>query len=276
MHFPQNYLRVNHDTIVNIWGLCIGDFNESFDPHLSQGKSLNPNVELINSGNQIVVDNQTFDLPVRVVNNYDVGAVSLILNFPANLVQIEDVVMNSTDNKISWNVNGSELRIGWFSAIPMNLNASDILFTLKLKTLNGVDGSAINFTLSDDPSIELADGQYDVITPALLSMDAMNASATSVQEQSIATELSLNAYPNPFNGTTVLTYDVPFEGKVTLKIYNYLGECVKTLTDEDQTRGIHSLQLDGNTFAAGIYMATLKVNTDRNEEVRTIKIVNNR
>jgi hypothetical protein len=64
-------------------------------------------------------------------------------------------------------------------------------------------------------------------------------------------------YPNPFNPSTVIKYDLPRNTKVVLKIYNYLGQEVKTLVDEIQPAGKYTVQLDGKHFASGLYFYSL-------------------
>jgi hypothetical protein len=53
-------------------------------------------------------------------------------------------------------------------------------------------------------------------------------------------ELSITEnYPNPFSNSTVITYEVPAAGTVSLKIYDMLGRHYKTLVDEWQDAGPH-------------------------------------
>jgi len=60
-------------------------------------------------------------------------------------------------------------------------------------------------------------------------------------------------YPNPFNPTTTIRFSLPQAGGVTLKIYNLLGEQVKTLINQEMPAGIHSVQFSANSLASGIY-----------------------
>jgi hypothetical protein len=76
----------------------------------------------------------------------------------------------------------------------------------------------------------------------------------------LPTEFKLNQnFPNPFNPSTVISYQLPVNSYVTLKIYNMLGEEVKTLVDEFQKSGFHSSQFTINSsLPSGFYLYKLK------------------
>ena len=262
---------IGGDKTYDMYGLCTGDFNQSYSP----SKTTSDNLSLVSNNEQLIAAGQTIDLPVRIVNASVVGAASIILNFDASLVDVQDVVMNANNSTAQWAVNGNELRIGWFSNVPFNLNAMDNLLTLKLKTKAAfVNGNEINFTLAANPANELANGTFGVISNAVLSVDKLKS--TLANNQNIADGLKLSNYPNPFNGNTMINYTLPVDGQVSLTVYNYLGACVSTLVNENQIAGDHSLTLDAANFAAGIYTARIIVKSNAGEIVRTIKIVNNK
>ena len=65
-------------------------------------------------------------------------------------------------------------------------------------------------------------------------------------------------YPNPFNPSTTIAYDLPEASKVKITIYNVLGREVRTLFDGSQLAGHYSIRWNGrneqdNPVAAGIY-----------------------
>jgi hypothetical protein len=60
-------------------------------------------------------------------------------------------------------------------------------------------------------------------------------------------------YPNPFNPTTKITYAIPTASKVTLKIFDLLGQHVATLVDEQQEANTYVKEFDASRLASGTY-----------------------
>ena len=82
-----------------------------------------------------------------------------------------------------------------------------------------------------------------------------------------------NNYPNPFNPSTIISYDLPVDAFVTLKVYNSIGEMVTEIINEFQTVGHHQQVFNstsnGFSLPSGIYFAELKAN----ENVQRIKMM---
>ena len=67
-------------------------------------------------------------------------------------------------------------------------------------------------------------------------------------------------YPNPFNPVTVIEYQVPRSGRVTLTLFNAAGQEVATLVNTVKQPGVYHLTVDGTNLAAGIYFYQLQAN----------------
>jgi hypothetical protein len=70
-------------------------------------------------------------------------------------------------------------------------------------------------------------------------------------------EISQN-YPNPFNPSTTIRYQLAKDSEVTLKVYNLLGQVVKTLVDDYQSSGYYQVMWDrkndvGIDVSSGVY-----------------------
>jgi len=60
-------------------------------------------------------------------------------------------------------------------------------------------------------------------------------------------------YPNPFNPSTTIEFELPYSGKVILKVLNLLGQEVKTLVARELQAGRHQVRFDGNGLSSGVY-----------------------
>lgn len=67
----------------------------------------------------------------------------------------------------------------------------------------------------------------------------------------------LQNFPNPFNPATTISFTVPQDGIVTLKIYNMMGEEVGTLMNNFQPAGGYDVTFDASRLASGVYFYTL-------------------
>jgi flagellar hook assembly protein FlgD len=80
-------------------------------------------------------------------------------------------------------------------------------------------------------------------------------------------------YPNPFNPSTTIEFELPQPSEVTLKVYNMLGQEVITLVDEERPTGSFAVEWDGrnafgNTVSSGIYFFTFAARiTERQVDV---------
>lgn len=60
-------------------------------------------------------------------------------------------------------------------------------------------------------------------------------------------------FPNPFNPMTEITFSIAEDSRVTIKIYNTLGQEVTRLVDADYKRGTYNVKFDGANYASGVY-----------------------
>ncbi len=64
-------------------------------------------------------------------------------------------------------------------------------------------------------------------------------------------------YPNPFNPSTLINYDIPFEGKVSLKVFDMSGKEVASLVNEVKSAGFYSVRFDASGIQSGVYFYKL-------------------
>ncbi|MBL0062343.1 MAG: T9SS type A sorting domain-containing protein [bacterium] len=107
-----------------------------------------------------------------------------------------------------------------------------------------VDGRAILFS-TDGP--QLADTSTSVKPEPIIPTD---------------TYLYPN-FPNPFNPSTEIRFDLPQTAQTELKVYNIRGQVVTTLVDEVVPAGVHQVSWNGKdsfgrAVASGVYIYTLR------------------
>ena len=97
----------------------------------------------------------------------------------------------------------------------------------------------------------------------------------STKGEGMPTEFVLHEnYPNPFNPTTTLRFEMPEVSDVNITIFNMLGQKIKTFNMNDTPAGYHSIKWDatndyGDPVGAGVYLFQLQAN----EFVKTRKMV---
>ncbi len=152
--------------------------------------------------------------------------------------------------------------VGLFAKTVMP-NSADSVFlvclyypsgNLEIRTIdNGAVVSSQQMTINIVASVAgISDRRYflsqDSSLIRLFSLDEINmppAAPTNIVLQ--------QNYPNPFNPSTSIRFSVPSDLHVTLKLYNSLGQEVKTITDTNYDKGWHEVEMDGTGLASGVY-----------------------
>ena len=82
--------------------------------------------------------------------------------------------------------------------------------------------------------------------------------SVTYEDRSLPSEFTLSQnYPNPFNPVTVIRYSIPKAEKVSLVVYNLIGEKVAYLVDEQKRTGSFTVVWDASNVASGIYFYKL-------------------
>ena len=98
--------------------------------------------------------------------------------------------------------------------------------------------------------------QFDIIVDEL-SLAPVGGSGVAGRSAVIqAFELYQN-YPNPFNPETTISFSIRDYTRVSLKIFNSLGQEVATLADEMKRPGIYLIRWDAAEFRSGFYICRL-------------------
>ena len=266
-------ITVDGPETINIYGQAVGDFNGSFVP--GGLKSASATLSLIYRETRLAAAGSEVMLPVTLNDAEILGAASLILDYPEELFEVTGVSLNMENGNLDWFAIGGELRVGWNSLTPLQLEASGLWLTIHGRTSETFSsGNEIRFTLAPDPLNELSDSNAKVIPDAKLGIDVLAFSTNGTWNPGPGTwnMLTLECHPNPFADFTTLVYTLPAEGSVTLGISDMLGRSVAIPAEGRQISGHHTVKLDATSLRPGMYVATLKCG----EIFKTIKLVRKR
>jgi hypothetical protein len=131
-------------------------------------------------------------------------------------------------------------------AYPVSIKLSG-RFAAQCKAKLSIDGKEVG--LGEKDSAVIADPRSRI-----------TLKLASIFSREMPSEFQLDQnYPNPFNPSTVIQYYLPVEGRVTLRIYNILGETVETLVNGVQETGHKSVEWNGGKHPSGVYYYRLEV-----------------
>ena len=130
---------------------------------------------------------------------------------------------------------------------------------------NVVEGDELTFKYYDKSNDEVIEYTETIeFTNNMVIGDGFNTMSLNREAKITPEEYSLlDAYPNPFNPITTLSFSVPTEGIVSLNIYDMTGRLVSTLLDANLKQGYHSItwngmDSNGHAVSSGMYIYSLK------------------
>ena len=122
-----------------------------------------------------------------------------------------------------------------------------------------VNGATVRLNVRATDGIDTVDVTGDNIVLYVNRYDYL-----SVESEGIPTEFALHEnYPNPFNPSTTLRFDLPEVSNITLTIFNMLGQKIRTYDMQSAAAGYHTLKWNatndyGDPVGAGIYLYQLQ------------------
>jgi len=255
----------------DFYGLVTGDFNRSFIPG---GAKLAPKVSMTNIGSYTLAQGEELEIPVTAESALSMTAASLILNYPADKLEVLGVTLDGT-TPVIFNASNGELRIGHSSLMAVQINAGDAVVKIRVKALAAlVAGETATFTLAGDPLNEFAGSDYNTLNMVTLNVGVVEGTV-GVNDMPADITMAITNRPNPFNGNTTIHYHIPAQGTVSLEVYDLVGRKVVDLFQGAQSAGSYTAELDGHQLTPGVYMASLRLHTTQGTITRTIKVVKN-
>ncbi len=80
-------------------------------------------------------------------------------------------------------------------------------------------------------------------------------------------------FPNPFNPSTVIRYQIPEAGLVTLKVFDILGRQVEVLVNEFKKTDVYEVNFNASKYASGVYFYQLSATGGAGSYMETKKMI---
>jgi photosystem II stability/assembly factor-like uncharacterized protein len=206
-------------------------------------------------------------------SNLDLNAVHFVDVQTGWIVGQNSIILNTTDGGINWSIQQSPIT----NLTKGNNDLYSVFFTdictgwavgrdgIILNTING----GLDWVQEICPT---SNNLYSVYFPNRTSGWAVGSfgtvlkysnSLTRTNESSLISGVPgkialMQNFPNPFNPLTTIDLNIPKISKVSLKIYNNLGEEVATLVSERLSRGSYSYEWNASNLASGVYLYRLE------------------
>ena len=205
----------------------------------------------------IFVPSVTFDIDGQVRNNPPyIGADENVVPLPVELSSFTSAV---TANKVTLNWSTvTETNNSGFD-IERAASGSNTFSKVGNVAGHGNSNTTVNYTYNEN---NVASGRYNY---RLKQIDFngnykyYDLSSEVIVGVPTKYDLSQN-YPNPFNPTTKISYTIPVDGKVSIKLFDMTGKEVAQVVNSLQTAGYHSVEFNASNLSSGTYFYTIEAN----------------
>ncbi len=257
----KNIIAENSDIVVeNLNAACYGDINASY--YNAPGKKAERNISLINSG-VLEVQSSTFEMPIKATENMELGAITLVIEYPNDIVEVKSV--NSKLEGLRYNVIDNKIHVAWYNTNSANIEANEDLISLEFLRIN--EG---NISLNISNESEFANADAKVLKNKVLTTPSIELSTVK------ALEFSISNYPNPFISETTIEYTLTEDAKVQLTVYDITGKEIVKLVNENQAKGVHTQEFDASELSNGMYLYEIKVKSENSEYRKINKMTVNK
>ncbi len=263
--YHNSNLVVNGNNVTNdLKMLCFGDNNASYAPAKKESS-----VVLVYKGIIPVTSYTEFDLPVKIKNGAQVGAISLGFYYPEEYLEINGAEFSNGNSELIFHAEDGLFRMAWCDLNPISYGNDDVVVTLKMKTKN-VEGISGNIALELFEYCEFADGSAIAIGGVTLEIPEIQTPIGIMDQLS---SKYLTVYPNPFNYKTTIGFTLKEESKVNLTLYNQVGTLVNTITEANYSSGNHEIEMTADNLRPGIYLLNIEITSNGQTYSKVIKVV---
>ena len=208
------------------------------------------------------------DLAVTVTATSDGGTTDpVVFTFTeANPAELAAFGGELVDNQVvlNWTTVSQTNNAGW--RMLRSVDGANFQAVSEFIQGAGTSDALLNYNFEDQdlPSVNKV---YYVLEQVDLDGTVTRSSAVEVilgaRHMPLPTEFATNVYPNPFNPSTTISYDLPSDSLVSIVIYDALGQEVRRLVSKQTIAGRYQIQWDsrdnqGRSVGSGVYIAQVE------------------
>ena len=252
---PESFLIIGYEgfesgfdqwtTDTGSWGIEVGD------PVQGAYASDSPDDNYLPGSNNVMQLRETLNLA-----NADSALLSFVTKYRIQPAKAAGIVEISPDNGETWSRLGTSIN---------GIRPSWTHLEYSLRDFLGHDHLMLRFRLEVDATAgSNYDGWYvdDIKIIERITTDVELSYLGTIVPRRYKLEVN---YPNPFNPETQITYQLAATGDVSIKVYNALGQLVRTLVNERKYAGVYSSIWDGKDDhdiqqSSGVYFYQMRVN----------------
>lgn len=176
-------------------------------------------------------------------------------------------------------INGRDVNLNWITSSENNNSHFEIERSsngnwskIGSVTGNGTSGNSHNYNFSDRG---LSSGNYAYRLKQVDfngNFEYFNLHGEVVIGVPSVYSLSQN-YPNPFNPSTTINYELPFDGKVSIKVFDMTGKEISNLVNDIKTAGYYKVNFNASGLSSGIYTYRITAENSTGSFVETKKMI---
>jgi hypothetical protein len=173
-----------------------------------------------------------------------------------------DIMYLTLDEDYNFVTNENDATMSWdLSSLPETVTSLTLTDNTSGNSFDLDEQSEVTFTTVEKGSFPAYGSGgvniYPQVGESQFTLTIVYGSA-GVEEQPVPKEFVLYpAYPNPFNPSTTIRFDLPAEGFITLSVYDITGKLVETLVNKTIPAGYHSHTWNPVSLSSGLYIVKL-------------------
>ena len=187
---------------------------------------------------------------------------TLAITFVSYSQTVYEITPGTKGNEIKLTVaNVSEINPAINVEVILTKKSSSLTFNKETETIEMIEAKSeakASFTFDIDRTAPV--DRKDTIDFLITDTNGLMMTKSFIFSYTGPKEFKLEQnFPNPFNPSTTIQYQLPVDAQVTLKVYDILGSEVITLVNEEQEAGYKQVKFNAVNIASGMYVYRLSV-----------------